>query len=177
MGANSSYSFLPPVGSVIDFAGPTAPSRWALCFGQELSRTTYAALFAEIGTTWGVGNGSTTFNLPDLRGRVTAGVDNMGGDAANRLNQDTPDGCLGILGQAGGQQSHVLTTTELAAHTHALQANVTTWSGTGGSVAIQGTTDSADGALNTTTDSVGGDATHNNVQPTAVMNKIIYTGV
>lgn len=56
-----------PVGSGMEYYGATAPDGWLLCHGQAISRTTYAALFAKIGTVWGVGNGSTTFNLPDRR--------------------------------------------------------------------------------------------------------------
>ena len=64
-----------PTGSVIPFAGKTAPTGWRMCQGQAVSRTTYAQLFSVIGTTFGSGDGSTTFNLPDLRGRVAVGVD------------------------------------------------------------------------------------------------------
>src|SRR5215471_17920891 len=62
-----------PVGMVIDFAGPTPPSGWLVCDGRRISRTTYAALFAVIGTYWGAGDGSTTFALPNLNGRATIG--------------------------------------------------------------------------------------------------------
>lgn len=64
-----------PTGSVIPYAGKSAPDGWLLCDGAAVSRTTYADLFAVIGTTFGSGDGSTTFNLPDLRGRVAVGVD------------------------------------------------------------------------------------------------------
>ncbi len=57
-------------GTVLDFAGTTAPDGWLMCFGQAVSRTTYANLFAKIGTIYGAGDGSTTFNLPDCRGRA-----------------------------------------------------------------------------------------------------------
>jgi len=75
-----------PAGTVNDYAGGTAPSGWLICDGSAVSRTTYAGLFTAISTTYGVGDGSTTFNLPDLRGRVTVGkatgghadVDNLG---------------------------------------------------------------------------------------------------
>lgn len=70
-----------PSGVVLPFAGSTAPSGWLLCFGQAVSRTTYASLFAAIGTAFGVGDGSTTFNLPDMRGRVPGGKDDMGAHA------------------------------------------------------------------------------------------------
>jgi len=62
-----------PVGSVQMFAGSSAPSGWISCDGTAISRTTYAALFAIIGTTYGVGDGSTTFNLPDMQGRIPVG--------------------------------------------------------------------------------------------------------
>lgn len=75
-----------PSGVIFPFAGSSAPSGFLLCFGQAVSRTTYANLFAAIGTSFGVGDGSTTFNLPDTRGRVLAGKDDMGGTAAGNLN-------------------------------------------------------------------------------------------
>lgn len=77
-----------PSGMLAPFAGTSAPSGWFLCYGQAVSRTTYAALFTAIGTTYGTGDGTTTFNLPDLRGRTIAGVDDMGGSAASRLTGD-----------------------------------------------------------------------------------------
>lgn len=72
-------------GTVQDFAGATVPAGYFLCYGQAVSRTTYAVLFAVIGTTYGAGDGSTTFNLPDLRGRVVAGKVDMGGSGAGNL--------------------------------------------------------------------------------------------
>lgn len=78
-----------PTGSVQAFAGATAPTGWLLSYGQAVSRSTYSDLFAVIGTTYGAGDGSTTFNLPDLRGRAVAGDDDMGGTAANRLQVST----------------------------------------------------------------------------------------
>jgi microcystin-dependent protein len=73
---------VPDTGRSKHFAGSSAPLNHLLCNGQAVSRTTYAALFAVIGTTYGAGDGSTTFNLPDLRGRAPVGLDNMGGSAA-----------------------------------------------------------------------------------------------
>lgn len=64
-----------PVGVVNEFAGSVAPTGWLMCNGQAVSRLTYASLFAVIGTAWGTGDGSTTFNLPDFRGRTPVGVD------------------------------------------------------------------------------------------------------
>jgi microcystin-dependent protein len=72
-----------PVGSVIDFAGAVEPSGWLFCFGQSLSRTTYAALFAVLGTTYGFLD-ANSFNLPDLRGQIVAGRENMGGSNPSR---------------------------------------------------------------------------------------------
>ena len=63
-----------PLGTILAFGGTTAPAGWMLCQGQTISRTTYAKLFAIIGTTFGTGDGSTTFNIPDLRGEFLRGV-------------------------------------------------------------------------------------------------------
>ena len=62
-----------PLGAIIDFAGPNAPAGWLVCDGRLVSRTTYAALFAVIGTYWGAGDGSTTFGLPPTPGRASVG--------------------------------------------------------------------------------------------------------
>jgi microcystin-dependent protein len=91
-------------GELVAWAGATAPAGTLLCSGQAISRTDYAGLFAAISDTHGVGDGSSTFNLPDLRGRVAAGKDDMGGTAAGRLT--SPDGTT--LGAAGGVQSQFL---------------------------------------------------------------------
>ena len=64
-----------PAGTVLPFAGDTAPSGWAICNGDPVSRTDYAELFTAIGELWGVGDGSTTFNLPDMRGQFLRGKD------------------------------------------------------------------------------------------------------
>lgn len=107
-----------PTGSVIDFAGSSNPTGWLLCFGQAVSRTTYSDLFALISTTYGVGDGSTTFNLPDLRGRTIAGKDDMGGSAASRITAGGSGITGTTLGAAGGVQTHPLVTGELASHLH-----------------------------------------------------------
>lgn len=106
------------IGEVISFAGTTAPARWLFCYGQAISRTTYAALFAVLSTTYGAGDGSTTFNLPDCRGRADVGKDNMGGTSANRLT-NLAGGLDGdILGAVGGLESHTLTLAQMASHSH-----------------------------------------------------------
>lgn len=99
------------IGTVCDFAGMTAPSGWLLCYGQAVSRATYAALFGVIGTIYGVGNGTTTFNLPDLRGRVVTGVDNMGGSASGRMSGF-------LIGVAAGADTQTLSVANLPPHSH-----------------------------------------------------------
>lgn len=89
-----------PAGAVMPFAGTTAPAEWLLCYGQAVSRTQYGQLFAVIGTAYGTGDGSTTFNVPDLRGRVVAGVDNMGGTDAGRLSTSN------TLGTTSGSETN-----------------------------------------------------------------------
>jgi microcystin-dependent protein len=107
------------VGTVVDFAGPTAPAKWLMCFGQNVSRTTYADLFAVIGTLYGTGDGSTTFGLPDLRGRLTYGGDAMGGVASGRLSTTYYGTDPATLGNAGGTQSKTLIGANLPAYTPA----------------------------------------------------------
>jgi microcystin-dependent protein len=109
-----------PTGMISPFAGSTSPTGWLLCAGQNISRTTYANLFSVIGTTYGSGDGSTTFAVPDLRGRVVAALDNMGGTDAGRLD------LANNLGTSAGSQTHTLTTAELASHTHSNSLGGTT---------------------------------------------------
>jgi microcystin-dependent protein len=72
-----------PVGKIDMYAGSSAPSKWLLCDGTAVSRTTYATLFAVCGTAYGVGNGSTTFNLPDFIAAAPAGVGTSTGYTTN----------------------------------------------------------------------------------------------
>lgn len=121
-----------PVGTVILNAAANVPIGWLLCNGQAVSRTTYAALFAALSTTWGVGDGSTTFNVPDLRGRFPRGVAASGtGDA---------------LGDTFGADTHTHTGPSHVhtgpSHTH--NTNITSFSsGSGGLHDHDGTTDGA----------------------------------
>lgn len=116
-----------PIGSCIDFFGTTAPnSAFVLAYGQAVSRTAYATLFSLFGTTYGTGDGSTTFNIPDLRGRVVAGKDDMGGSAAGRLSGvGISSGGATILGGAGGSETKTLLTANLPPYTPAGTVTVT----------------------------------------------------
>ena len=100
----------PFFGQIQAFAGPFAPRGWEFCYGQTLAISENQALFAVIGTRYG-GNGTTTFCLPDLRGRAIVGA----GQGPALRNQE--------LGVAGGAQSVALGTSELAAHGHGVQAS------------------------------------------------------
>jgi microcystin-dependent protein len=98
-----------PTGTILDFAGGTAPAGYLLCDGAAVSRTDYSALYAVLGgssSPWGQGDGTTTFNVPDLRGRTAVGM-GLGTGLTDRA-----------LGAKGGEEKHALTIAELAAHTH-----------------------------------------------------------
>lgn len=157
-----------PSGALMPFAGSSAPAGWLLCYGQTVSRTQYGELFAVLGETYGAGDGSTTFVLPDLRGRVVAGVDNMGGSAASRLTSTTITGGGDAPGEVGGAQTHTLTTTEMPSHSH----NVLYNAGAGGANALAWNAGVTQGSIAWTT-ATGGGGAHNNVQPTMVLNYII----
>lgn len=159
-------------GTVLDFAGATAPADWLMCYGQAVSRTTYANLFAAIGTTYGAGDGSTTFNLPDCRGRVGAGKDDMGGSAASRLTTGGSGVNGAALGATGGAQTHVLTVNQLANHSHT-QVAVNSSAGSSGYPAQSNSSSGTNVAG--TTQAAGMNEAHNNTQPTIVFNKIIKT--
>ena len=96
-----------PAGAIIDFAGPRVPPGWLLCDGRAVSRTTYARLWAAIIDWWGAGDGSTTFNLPDLRRHVRMG---SGGQASSVIGT--------TVGWRAGAETHTLTAAEMPAHTH-----------------------------------------------------------
>lgn len=187
-----------PIGVVVDFAGTVAPTGWLMCYGQAVSRSTYDDLFSVIGTTFGVGDGSTTFNLPDLRGRVTAGKDDMGGTSADRLTNQTGGLNGDTMGASGGSETHTLTTAQLAAHTHdsgtlatasggAHTHSATYWGipqsgytleeGNDVNLGPASAATTSSGAhthtMSGATASRGSDAAHNNVQPTLILNKMI----
>jgi microcystin-dependent protein len=167
-----------PVGATMTFAGTAAPAGWLFCFGQAVSRTTYAALFTALGTTYGVGDGSTTFNLPDARGRALIGRDNMGGTAANRVTASgtgNPGVDGTVLGAAGGVDRHTLTTAQMPTHNHGGTAHVGT--GVNGSIATGGATVGVISDIARTIPNDGSGQAHPNLQPSLVQNIIIFTGV
>lgn len=111
------------VGEVFDFAGTACPSQSLEPFGQSVLRTSYASLFTAIGVIYGSVDG-THFTLPDLRGRVVAGEDDMGGSSANRLTAANAQGVNGdTLGATGGEEAHTQLLAEIAAHTHTQQGS------------------------------------------------------
>lgn len=107
-----------PPGVIHQYAGSSAPSGYLLCEGQAVSRVTYAALFAIIGTTYGAGDGSTTFNLPNLTGKVPVGL-------------NSSDASFDARGETGGEKTHSITTAEMPAHTHSVDPPSTTTSSDG----------------------------------------------
>jgi len=171
---------LVPVGTVLTTAIPvsgTPPVGFLFCDGAAISRTVYSALFTAIGTAYGVGDGTTTFNLPNLTGRVPLGTGNSG----------EAGGTAHTLGQKGGEEKHTLTDAEMPSHTHDLI-----------STNVPGLTAASWGIINVThgsgafnnafpyqlggnfvnrssTGSAGSDASHNNLPPFLGLNHMIKT--
>lgn len=164
-------SFTMPSGSVIDYGGATAPSGWLLCDGSAYSRVLYPTLFAAIGILYGAGDGSTTFLVPDCRGRVVAGKDDMGGTQANRLDTAGSGVDGKTLGGNGGSENVAITVAQMPSHTHNIQNNNTA---VGGLNILRVDAGAASTGISVT-EAVGSGFAHNNVQPTIVMNKIIKT--
>lgn len=154
--------YVAPPGLITQFGGSAAPLGWLLCDGAEASRVTYADLFAVVGTTYGVGNGTTTFNLPDFRGRVLAGRDALDTD----FNE---------LGEMGGAKLHTLTVDQVPALTVTVPFGRTK-RGEGGDpnhAAAAPDGDTFGTAFNKTGTTNGGGLAHNNLQPYSVVNHII----
>lgn len=149
------WATLLPPGMMMLYGAASPPTGWLACDGSAVSRTTYSALFAIIGTTFGAGDGSTTFNLPDLRGRTPIGSGTGSGLTAR------------TLGATHGAETHVLSTAEMPAHTHTYNS-VNTGSGVAAGSGMTGT-------FSNTTGSTGGGGAHNNMQPSLVVNFIIKT--
>lgn len=167
---------LVPPGSVVAYIASSAPGGWLLCDGSAVSRTTYSILFGIIGTTFGTGDGSTTFNLPDMRGRVPVGYGTGSGLTAR------------TLAASGGEETHVLTTDEMPSHSHNITdpghshsyVNNTNNQDTDNAFGTQTAADDSDLGATTgtsttgiTVNNAGGGQAHNNMQPFLVLNYII----
>ena len=181
---DGSFSYTTPTaaflsGMIMPYAGSSAPSGWLLLYGQAISRSTYSSLFSAIGTTYGSGDGSSTFNVPDLRGRTIAGQDDMGGSSADRLTNQTGGVDGDTLGGTGGSETHTLTEAQLAAHTHGAGSYVAQeqrgGSGSGSPNSTTGQQSTTNLSVSGTSGSTGSGSAHNNVQPTLILNYIIKT--
>ena len=143
-----------PIGTILEFGGTEPPENWLLLNGQEVDRVAYAELFQLYGTAYGEGDGSTTFNLPDFRGKVPIGLDERDED-------------FNTLGNTGGEKTHKLTVAEMPSHSHGLtvrgSATSTSWI-----IDFQNVT-----GQSTSTGSTGGSQAHNNLQPYIVINYIV----
>jgi microcystin-dependent protein len=192
-----------PLGASLDYWLATTPgSAWAFAAGQAISRATYSTLFAQMGTIYGTGDGSTTFNLPDTRGRVVAAADSMGGSAAGRLTTIGSN-----LGNAGGSQNQSLVVGQIpdiassgsasvtvsapngnnfvTAPNGGIQqlnnvagagvVNATFTAGTAGALVANTGAVLANGPANVSSNNTGG-ADHNNVQPTMMTNYVLFAG-
>lgn len=142
------------VGEIARWTTGSMPSGWLKCDGSAISRTTYSELFDLIGTTFGVGDGATTFNIPNYIDRMPLGVS---GSFA--------------LASTGGTNTHQLTTSEIPSHTHSF-ITTTGSTNTGGSGDF-----AASGVTSVTSGSAGSDTAHNNLHPYLALHYIIFTGV
>jgi microcystin-dependent protein len=176
-GSGGSGSGVIPSGLMGAFAGLSGavPGGWILSFGQAVSRTNFAALFRAIGTLYGVGDGSTTFNVPDMRGVVIAGSGNMGGTERGILNSVISS----APGSSGGSQFLHAHGHSEGAHSHGILRGagvpgITTPRGVfgdGTAASVSGSTENGNGAGTGATGSGGSQ----NVQPTIIMNWMIKT--
>lgn len=163
-----------PAGTAMPYSGSTLPDGYVWAFGQTISRSgANADLFAAVSTTYGAGDGSTTFGVPDYRGRIPVGLDNMGGSDAGRLSMSN------TLGGTGGEETHLLTSNEsgLPAHNHTASHNIPAqvWYETAGGRG--GTAGNATFAtlfitVNNNTAANAASA-HNNLQPYILQNWIV----
>ncbi len=159
-----------PIGLISHCAGSSTPSGWLFCDGSAVSRTTYAALFSAISTTYGAGNGTTTFNLPDIRGRTVIGTGTGSGLTARSL------------AGTGGGESVALSTAELPSHNHNVLLNgaLVYHLGTSGAGANRldaaGAVTGGGGASFYNTTGTGSGTAHNNMQPFIAFHAIIFAG-
>jgi microcystin-dependent protein len=159
----NTFGLLVPTGSIITYGGSVSPAGWLLCDGTAVSRTTYATLFAILGTTYGNGDGINTFNLPNMKGRVAVGRD------AGQTEFDS-------LGETGGSKTHTLTVNEMPSHDHGGSTGAAGYSASAHDVAVSLTTTGTADDVGSHTHSIapqGGGQPHNILQPYIVVNYII----
>ena len=154
-----------PIGAVVEFPSDNIPDNWLLCNGQAVSRTDYAELFAAIGTTWGEGDGSTTFNVPTKEGLVTVG-------------KKASDSDFNTLGKTGGEKTHILTVDEMPSHNHNVKYNTESGIASASVLGTDRTASDTEGSSGggdwyVWTTGAGGDEAHNNLQPYVTSNFII----
>lgn len=148
----------PPVGTLMPFVGATAPDRWVLCFGQTITNASvdYPDLWAVLDAAFKSG---TSLIVPDLRGRIPVGLDNMGGSDAGRLSVSN------TMGGSGGTQTHTLTVGEMPSHDHATGESIFGLGFVAFGAGGQG--------VATVSGSRGGGGAHNNMQPYLLLNWIL----
>lgn len=168
-----------PIGTLSYFPDGSVPDGWLAANGAAVSRTTYSELFAKVGTTYGVGNGTTTFNLPDSRGRTLIGA----GQGAGLTNR--------ALGATGGEEGVAITEAQMPLHGHPVRTSVASSGSADASTATTGgfpmrTVSVSNQAAFTGTPAntagqqiggTGGGQSHNNMQPFMSLNIYIYAGV
>lgn len=164
-----------PVGSVTAWFTNSPPQYWTFLDGRAISRATYSDLFAIWGTTFGVGDGTTTFNLPDCRGRTLVSRDTTATNGAAGVLTSY------MLGDRAGTENVILTASQLPAHTHAVNitasGNITAGYGLTASAAFINQAMVTGYAPTTATTSTGDGTAHPNLQPSIITNYIVYTGV
>jgi microcystin-dependent protein len=165
-----------PTGIMFPYGGTVAPSGYLLCNGAAVSRTTYSDLFTTLGTAFGIGDGSTTFNLPDTQGRAPIGVGTYTDPVQGAVTR--------TLGQSLGASQHLLTSSEMPSHNHTLtdpghahtvanQFNADT--GGNGVFAAGAGQNTGTATTGITLANTGGGTVHNNMQPSLAVNYIIKT--
>lgn len=142
-----------PIGSIIPYPKATAPENWLICNGSAISRTDYSELFNAIGTTFGEGDGSTTFNLPNLKGRTIVGL-------------DAEDTDFNTIGKTLGEKTHTLTVEEMPKHSHSMETPQYYYGESDtGSIYGSNTTTSQ---FTRNTNTSGNNQPHNNIQPSFI---------
>lgn len=156
------------LGMVVLWAGTDIPTDWAACDGSAWDRSAYSPLFAVIGTTFGAGDGSTTFNLPDFRGRSPMGV------GTGLTAEGGTTGTARSAGARTGAETHTLSIAQMPAHTHTYQSDTVQ---SDASISLLGSGNRVTAQPTTATSSAGTGSAHNNVHPVQVIQHIIRVNI